>query len=215
MTAIQQDDAIRSASPRPKAGSRSKRYSPPGTGRITSDMHSSLPFVAFFLALPSFASIGAYSKAGSQEQRPEWKEFYAKQQGFQQKGTDALNLEKELEKRDECKNALSTLDFGECISREFGQTQQNYLAYVRAIGGLVRLNPPGEATPGGGNEPDAGKALDSAEALWIRYRDAECESVGNQYWGGSMRPGAIMECRVKLTQYHIRDLAEFYGDLWN
>jgi len=149
------------------------------------------------------------------EQRPEWKAFYASQKTYRSRGTEALAAENALEKQDECKDAVSTLQIGQCESRLFESTQRNYINYVRAIGALLRLDPPGAKTPDEAAMPDAGRAFDAAEALWIKYRDSQCESGGNLYWGGTMRPGAILGCRIKLTQRHIQDLAEIYADLWS
>jgi uncharacterized protein YecT (DUF1311 family) len=149
------------------------------------------------------------------EERPEWKAFYASQKSYRARGTEALAAESALEKKDECKNAMTTFETGECGSRLFDSTQRNYVSYVRAIGALLRLDTPDGKSPGQESMPDAGRAFDAAEALWIRYRDSQCESGGNLYWGGTMRPGAILDCRIRLTQRHIQDLAEIYADLWS
>jgi len=175
-----------------------------------------LSFVAFAAIISSACSALICGQTASRpEQRPEWKAFYASQETYRSRGTEALNAENALEKKDECKHAVSTLQIGQCGSRLLDSTQQNYINYVRAIGALLRLDPPGAKTPDEASMPDAGRAFDAAEALWIKYRDAQCESGGNLYWGGTMRPGAILGCRIKLTQRHIQDLAEIYADLWS
>ncbi len=162
------------------------------------------------------SSARVYGQAAARPaERPEWKAFYASQKTYRSRGTEALAAENVLEKKDECKDAVSTLQIGQCESRLFDSTQQNYISYVRAIGALLRLDPPGAKTPDEASMPDAGRAFDAAEALWIKYRDAQCESGGNLYWGGTMRPGVILGCRIKLTQRHIQDLAEIYADLWS
>jgi uncharacterized protein YecT (DUF1311 family) len=174
---------------------------------------SSVTFAAYIGYAGSALVYG--QTAPHREERPEWKAFYASQKSYRGRGTAALAAESALEKKDECKSAMTTYDIGECGSRLFDSTQQNYVSYVRAIGALLRLHTPDEKSPGEESMPDAGRAFDAAEALWIKYRDSQCESGGNLYWGGTMRPGAILGCRIRLTQRHIQDLAEIYADLWS
>ncbi len=68
------------------------------------------------------------------------------------------------EKQGDCPNAVSTLGINTCLSHAVDATDRNYRAYVRAIGGLLRLHQPGagSAPP----EPPRGRELDAAEAAW-------------------------------------------------
>ena len=149
--------------------------------------------VAFAACIGCAGSVLVYGQtAPHPEERPEWKAFYASQKSYRARGTAALAAESALEKKDECKNAISTLQIGECESRLLDSTQRNYTNYTRAVGALLRLDPPTDKAPGEESMPEAGRAFDAAEALWIKYRDSQCESGGNLYWGGTMRPGAIL-----------------------
>lgn len=183
--------------------------------RWKNNSHKPLWLVIFSISAGLATSKVAHSQAPPHhEERPEWKAFYASQKLYQDRGTEALTAEATLEKKDKCKDAVTTLDISECESRLFDSTKRNYLAYVRAIGALLRLAEPG-AVSEKDLPPNAGAAFDATEALWIKYRDSECESGGNIYWGGTMRPVAILGCEVMLTQQHIHDLQKIYTDLWS
>jgi len=41
--------------------------------------------------------------------------------------------------------------------------------------------------------------LKQVEAAWLKYRDANCEFVGDQYKGGSMRPMIVAMCLADMT----------------
>ena len=51
--------------------------------------------------------------------------------------------------------------------------------------------------------------LRRAQALWIQYRNANCESESSIYLGGSIRPAVYNSCLASVTQERTRRLAEF------
>lgn len=51
--------------------------------------------------------------------------------------------------------------------------------------------------------------LRRAQALWIKYRDANCESESSIYLGGSIRPAVYNSCLASVTQERTRRLVEF------
>jgi len=42
--------------------------------------------------------------------------------------------------------------------------------------------------------------LKQVETAWLKYRDANCEFVGDQYKGGSMRPMIVAMCLADTTR---------------
>jgi len=95
-------------------------------------------------------------------------------------------------------------------------TQGNYEAYVRAIGGILRLQPSGsEPANPKDTPPDVGKEFDVAEAHWLAYRKAQCSTLYDYYIGGTMRGLAYGGCVQELTRRHMHELASIYGDLWH
>ena len=169
-------------------------------------------YMILYICFATGLSANAQEKI-RRKQDPNDKEYQAKLTLFRSRGTEALAAEASLEREDRCRKAVTTFDIDECESNLLDSTKKNYTAYVRAIGALLRLGDSSNFT--GQKPPDAGAAFDAAELLWIKYRGSQCESSGNLYWGGTMRPGAILGCQILLTQHHLHELKEIYADLWS
>lgn len=93
----------------------------------------------------------------------------------------------------------------QCLTDEGKETEQDYLAYIRAIGALRRL--PGQS---GQRLP-----FDLAEEAWQTYRDRSCTSMANQWEGGDQAPVAYSDCRLRLTWNHMNELDDLCSDLWH
>jgi len=48
--------------------------------------------------------------------------------------------------------------------------------------------------------------LKEAQTAWIKYRDANCEFVGDQYKGGSIRPMILGLCLADVTRNRTAEL---------
>ena len=48
--------------------------------------------------------------------------------------------------------------------------------------------------------------LKNVENAWLKYRDANCEFVGDQYKGGSMRPMIVAICLADVTNNRTTEL---------
>lgn len=148
---------------------------------------------------------------------PEWKTYLAEKGALRASGTTALTAEYSREKTRECPDAKNNAQNNLCQSAETEKTQKNYEEYVRAIGGLLRLSPPGvraldaSSTPA----PDVAKEFDTAESAWSLYREDQCKALSDQYYEGTMSPGAYLGCKQELTQRHMHELEWLYGDLWH
>ena len=51
--------------------------------------------------------------------------------------------------------------------------------------------------------------LRRAQASWLRYRDANCESEASIYDGGSIRPAVYHSCLASVTRERARRLEDF------
>jgi uncharacterized protein YecT (DUF1311 family) len=144
------------------------------------------------------------------------KAYYAKLDIFRGRGTAALEAESAREKAGDCPNAMNTYEINMCLTAEMKTTQSNYEAYVKAIGGILRVQPPGsEAANPKDTPPDVGKEFDVAEAHWIAYRKAQCSALYDYYIDGTIRGPAYGGCMQELTRRHMRELASIYADLWH
>ena len=56
-------------------------------------------------------------------------------------------------------------------------------------------------------------ALDSAQARWLDFRDAQCRAEGTQFEGGSLKPVVVLACRLHLTERRIAYLRRLFEDL--
>jgi uncharacterized protein YecT (DUF1311 family) len=139
-------------------------------------------------------------------------DFYARQSTLKRQGSEALSQEQARSKQELCTEAEKggNAEIGKCLDEQFKTTEQAYLAYIRAIGALLRLPPPHESASAiHGRLP-----FDSAEDAWLKYRDASCASMSTQ-WEGSQSGVAYADCRLKLTWNHMNELADLYSDLWH
>ena len=51
--------------------------------------------------------------------------------------------------------------------------------------------------------------LRRAQASWLQYRDANCESEASIYEGGSIRPAVYYSCLASVTRERAKRLEEF------
>ena len=55
-------------------------------------------------------------------------------------------------------------------------------------------------------EPEEKSQLKEAQTAWIKYRDAHCDFVADQYKGGSMRPMIHAICLADVTSNRTTEL---------
>jgi hypothetical protein len=132
---------------------------------------------------------------------------------YRQQGTEALTKEQTRNRANLCTDAEKggNAQIGQCFADQGKITEQDYVAYIRAIGALLRL--------GSGTEsaqlPQKRLPFDLAEEAWQQYRDKSCASMATQWEGGDQAPAAYSDCRLKLTWNHLNELADLYSDLWD
>ena len=138
---------------------------------------------------------------------------------LRQPGSEALSREQARSKQELCSKAEKGVQvmpkLGACLNRQFKITEQNYLAYIRSIGALLRLSLPGQFCPWNSQEASSltqpkmrgsSIAMQAAQNRWCRLRNG-C--------GKPIRAVAYADCRVKLTSKHMNELADLYADLWH
>jgi uncharacterized protein YecT (DUF1311 family) len=139
----------------------------------------------------------------------------AAQSRYREQGADALAKEQARSNANLCADA-DTLKggnarIGQCLADQCKRTEQDYLAYIRAIGALLRV-PSGE---GSAQSTQKKLPFDLAEDAWQAYRDKSCTSMATQWEGGDQAPVAYGDCRLKLVWNHMNELAGLYSDLWH
>lgn len=139
--------------------------------------------------------------------RATWNGSDAAQARYRNQGAEALAKEQARSKANLCTEAEKGGNslIAQCLTDEGKETEQDYLAYIRAIGALLRL------------PEQSGKRLpfDLAEEAWQTYRDRSCTSMATQWEGGDQAPVAYSDCRLRLTWNHMNELDDLYSDLWH
>jgi uncharacterized protein YecT (DUF1311 family) len=132
---------------------------------------------------------------------------------YRQQGAEALTKEQARSKANLCTEAEKggNAQIGQCLADQGKITEQNYFAYIRAIGALLRLGSRTESA----QLPQKKLPFDLAEEAWRRYRDKSCASMATQWEGGDQSPVAYSDCRLKLTWDHMGELSDLYSDLWH
>ncbi|HEY6414429.1 MAG TPA: lysozyme inhibitor LprI family protein [Edaphobacter sp.] len=162
------------------------------------------------LCLPIWATPQNNSRPAAS---PALKAYQAKQTSLQRRGAKALSAEYAREKAPSCENATDSNSKTSCVGTEFQITDRNYEAYAKAIAELLRLRDPED--PDSAMYPDRGKEFDRSERLWIQYREVQCQTFGDGFYGGSIQPLEILGCKQDLTRSHMRELANLYKDLFD
>lgn len=83
-----------------------------------------------------------------------------------------------------------TVSIDACAQADFEAADVELNRYYRAA--LQRLRSE--------KEDKAAEALVTAQRAWIRYRDAECSAVYENWSGGSIRTLMYLDCRTGLTK---------------
>jgi uncharacterized protein YecT (DUF1311 family) len=57
------------------------------------------------------------------------------------------------------------------------------------------------------------RKLEKAQSLWLRYREANCESEASIYEGGSIRPAIYSTCLASVTRERADRLRSFLAEV--
>jgi uncharacterized protein YecT (DUF1311 family) len=83
-----------------------------------------------------------------------------------------------------------TMSINSCAESEFKAADADLNRYYRAA--ITRLR--------GEEEGKAAEGLVAAQRAWIKYRDAECGAVYDDWSGGSIRNVMALGCQTRLTR---------------
>ena len=102
------------------------------------------------------------------------------------------SLRQDTQKPDPCAKALSQADMNDCWGREYKAADATLnQVYWQLVSKL----------------DDQEKAqLKEVESAWLRYRDANCEFVADQYKGGTIRPMTHAICLTDMTKNRTAEL---------
>src|SRR5437588_4519303 len=102
------------------------------------------------------------------------------------------SLRQDTQKPDPCAKALSQADMNDCWGREYRAADTTLNQVYRQL--VSKLE-------------DEDKAqLKEVESAWLKYRDANCEFVADQYKGGTIRPMISAMCLADMTNNRTAEL---------
>ena len=88
-------------------------------------------------------------------------------------------------KVDPCANAQTQFEMNQCAARDYRAADavlnQTYQRLVTML------------------DDEERSQLKTAQTAWLKYRDSNCEFVGDQFKGGSMRPAVYASCLADMT----------------
>ncbi|MCB1512100.1 MAG: DUF1311 domain-containing protein [Hyphomicrobiaceae bacterium] len=112
------------------------------------------------------------------------------------------------EPKPDCNNARNTYEMNYCSDLEFKSADRELNRVYRAA--IAKRKQDGDAGPY--TFKAWHNALKTSQRAWIKFRDADCEGVVVQDWGGgSGTSAAVNGCRIELTRHRTASLKERYG----
>lgn len=95
-------------------------------------------------------------------------------------------------KPDPCANAQTQAEMNNCAGKEYQAADAVLNQVYRKLVSML---------------DDEEKAqLKEAQTAWLKYRDANCDFVADQYKGGTMRPMAHATCLADVTKNRTTEL---------
>ncbi len=102
----------------------------------------------------------------------------------------------------DCENAMTQADMNQCAGLDFESADKALNEAWTEVHDEVKARD-ADADADGKGWPDA---LLKSQRAWLAFRDAECESQGFAYRGGSMEPMVVATCKAELTTARTQQL---------
>lgn len=96
---------------------------------------------------------------------------------------------------DRCADAKTTIETNACLARESNAADVEMTRYLVAARKRAAADGAGVA-----------RAFDDAQARWVAWRKAECDTLYLHWQGGTIRNAMLLGCRIDLTQARTRQL---------
>ncbi|WP_083241147.1 lysozyme inhibitor LprI family protein [Methyloceanibacter stevinii] len=112
-------------------------------------------------------------------------------------GSSALAQEKAI-----CDNAQTTIEIGECVSREYKKADAELNAVWKQVMATFKNN---DYMPA--EDLKAWKdTLLASQRDWIKFKEEDCDAVGYEWYGGTGRSNAVVFCLLDHTTARTKDL---------
>jgi uncharacterized protein YecT (DUF1311 family) len=104
----------------------------------------------------------------------------------------SISIAGQKPKDDPCPNAQSQLEMNQCAGNAYKAADSELNQTYRKL--IAMLDAEDKAQ------------LKVVQTAWLKYRDAHCEFVGDQYKGGSIRPMIHAFCLADVTRNRTTEL---------
>ena len=98
-----------------------------------------------------------------------------------------------------CEDAQTQADMNICWGNEYKKADAALNKSYQQLAGMLN--------------DDEKVQLKAAENAWLKYRDANCEFVGDQYKGGSIRPMIVAICLADVTSNRTTEIKNQIKDM--
>ena len=104
--------------------------------------------------------------------------------------------------RDPCKDPISQFENNLCSRRQYetADAEMN-TAYKQLMQELT------------GYKSNHRPKFREAQSLWLKYRDANCDSEASIYEGGTIRPTVYYSCLASVTRERTRSIKAFLAEI--
>ena len=104
----------------------------------------------------------------------------------------SINVSSQKQKPKPCEDAQTQADMNICWGNEYKKADASLNKTYQQLAGML-------------NDEEKVQ-LKTAENAWLKYRDANCEFVGDQYKGGTIRPMIVAICLADVTNNRTTEL---------
>ncbi len=99
--------------------------------------------------------------------------------------------------KDPCANAQTTVEMRDCAGLEYKQADDELNRVYRQL--MAKI----------GNDEGRKTALKTAQQVWIKYRDANCDFASYLNRGGTIEPVVRYNCMTGMTVSRTKELREY------
>jgi len=110
--------------------------------------------------------------------------------------------QKKKTERDPCKDPMSQAEMNLCSRREYEKADAEMNKVYKQL--MLEL---------AGYESNHRPKFQEAQSLWLKYRDANCDSEASVYEGGSIRPTVYYSCLASVTRERTNRLKAFLVEI--
>ena len=110
--------------------------------------------------------------------------------------------QKKKRERDPCKDPMTQFEMNLCSRRDYEKADTELNKVYKQL--MLEL---------AGYENDHRPKFQEAQSLWLKYRDANCDSEASIYEGGTIRPTVYYSCLASVTRERTKGIKAFLVDI--